>query len=353
MSWLRIDDEFPEHPKVLLLTDAALAFWVKVACWLRRPRNTKFDGFVPESMLSSISRKPAEEARELAMQLVNATAGGLFEVGLWIECEGGYRFHDWESYQPPSEKLSPQEAARIAGKRSAEARRNRYGSAQPGTERISERLPNGIETFGSRSTERVPEPPLERRSEAVRPNDSRTSRTPIPIPIPLELRSKDDNYDPKDLTGSARDGEVTMVGGDSLDGSPPTRRDNPIPDRPARAPGVPPEPRKDVFRAFGPHEWSPGDPGVAYARELGLSDLDIDNAITDLRNWKGSRAFTVDWWDLKWNIFVENRSKPRNPVRSQRAPKMGEPGWRRQPDAGAVNDADYDYDYSQDEVSNG
>jgi peptidoglycan/xylan/chitin deacetylase (PgdA/CDA1 family) len=116
--------------------------------------------------------------------------------------------------------------------------------------------------------------------------------------------------------------EVQLVDGSSLDGSPPTRRDNHIPDPPARAPSVPPAPRRGDFRTLRPPEWSPSDPGVTYARELGLDDRDISETITELRNWKGTRAYTVDWWDTKWNTFVQNRAKWKNEPGSQRRGKL-------------------------------
>lgn len=89
----------------------------------------------------------------------------------------------------------------------------------------------------------------------------------------------------------------------------PTRPDNPIPTRPARAHGVAPEPRKDITTTLRPSEWSPSPEGVAYAQELGLTESAIETTITELRNWKGTRAFTVDWWDAKWVTFVENRAQ--------------------------------------------
>jgi hypothetical protein len=103
----------------------------------------------------------------------------------------------------------------------------------------------------------------------------------------------------------------------------PTRPDNPIPRPSARAPGVAPQPRRDDFRTLRPSEWSPSPDGLAYARELGLGDAAIDAVVIELRNWKGTRAFTVDWWDSKWVKFVENRAEwtkePREP-RKSRAP---------------------------------
>jgi hypothetical protein len=59
-------------------------------------------------------------------------ARGLVAVGLWVEeivdGEDGYRFHDWDEYQPSSAEVEERrkrrvEAGRFGGLRSAEARR--------------------------------------------------------------------------------------------------------------------------------------------------------------------------------------------------------------------------------------
>ena len=143
----------------------------------------------------------------------------------------------------------------------------------------------------------------------------------------------------RELEGNGREGEgrvrvddnpppastVVEVQGTARPEREPTRPDNPIPDRPARAPGSPPASRRDVFRMLAPSEWTPSAEGVAYARELGLDERAIEETITELRNKRGGgRAFSVDWWDDKWVRFVEQRAK--NPKRGSReAPPTGDP----------------------------
>jgi hypothetical protein len=90
-----------------------------------------------------------------------------------------------------------------------------------------------------------------------------------------------------------------------------------------------------------PHEWSPSEHGLAYAREKGLSAQAIDTTLAELRNKWGSRAYAVDWWDAKWVTFVETRAKSdRGGRQGRKAP--GEAGYRRQPDSpGAVDFSRY------------
>ena len=175
MSWLRIDDGFEDHPKVELLTDAAHRLWMRAACWCMKSANSHTGGFVPELLLDTIAKRSASHQRllKLAQELVAATGGGLYSAGLWERVEGGWRFHDWHEYR--QQHSSRSEAARLAGQRSAQARRERDGSAQPRStgpprtnpERTPERrsneppneppnepLPNEPKTFGRTTPER-------------------------------------------------------------------------------------------------------------------------------------------------------------------------------------------------------
>ncbi len=204
MTWLRIDDGFEDHAKVEPLSNNALRLWLRAACWCCKPQNEHTQGFVPRKMLRTIAKKMASQKRleELALELVNATGGGIFKVGLWEPVEGGWRFHDWHVYrrpedpQPKPQTLSRSEAARAAGLRSAEVRRARNGTAQP---------PNDSRTtLECRFEQRASNVP-ERRSN----NEPRTFpnvvRTPDPDPDP-EIPDPEVGINPKDLSGVTRAG---------------------------------------------------------------------------------------------------------------------------------------------------
>ena len=189
MSWLKIDDDFEDHAKVEPLSDAAHRLWMRAACWCRKPANLHTNGFVPQPLLATIAKRsaPLPKLLKLARELVDARGGGTFEFGLWEPTDGGWRFHDWHKYQTTEQapKLTREEAARIAGKRSAEARKAKHGTAQP---RSAEPSPNDSSTFGS-----------------VRPNDvHRTDierpEPPDPLPSP-DPKPRSLEADPNDLTG--------------------------------------------------------------------------------------------------------------------------------------------------------
>jgi hypothetical protein len=212
VSWLKIDDGFEDHPKVEPISDAAHRLWTRAACWCQK---TGSDGFVPRAMLLAISKNaaPLKRLERLAQELVDARAGGVFESGLWEIVDGGWKFHDWDEYQPESkppedkpEPMSRSDAARAAGLRSAQVRRERHGTAQPSNfERSArtstERPPNDVRTLETRSTER--------RSEVFDRTNAERSRTsfepPDPDPDPDLAISKEEAVVAEDLTGIPRE----------------------------------------------------------------------------------------------------------------------------------------------------
>jgi len=214
MSWLKIDDGFEDHPKVEPLSDAAHRLWSRAACWCKKPTNAHTNGFVPRAMLRTIAKNsaPQKKLEKLAQELVDAKAGGMFEVGLWEPEEGGWRFHDWAEYQPgsgetgePSGGMSRSEAARVAGLRSAEVRRAKHGTAQPRSNdvpsNVPERPPNDSGTFERTSPTTF---------DDVRPNDVRRTASERPEPPDPDPRSrsqisKEDGRKSEDLTGFPRE----------------------------------------------------------------------------------------------------------------------------------------------------
>ena len=109
MTWVRIDDAFPEHPKVLSLGDdyeRGVALHVRGLCYCARNLT---DGHVPARMF--------REDAEIRSRLV--------EVGMWHEVEGGFVIHDYLDYNPSkAEALALSESRRAAGKAGADARWN-------------------------------------------------------------------------------------------------------------------------------------------------------------------------------------------------------------------------------------
>jgi len=100
MGWIQLDDGYAEHPKVVGLSDEALAMEVRALCYVGR-RDT--DGFVPDACLHLLTRAAA--SAEVAAELVAA--------GRWERDDGrgGYWIHDYLDYNPSSEQRKAKRAA--------------------------------------------------------------------------------------------------------------------------------------------------------------------------------------------------------------------------------------------------
>lgn len=108
MTWIRVDDHFAEHPKVLALGRdrlAGLGLWTVGACYAGRYLT---DGFVPSDVLPPGTQR----LQEL-----------LVRVGLWDRARGGYVMHDFLEYNPTREKVLEGRAARKERARRAAAAR--------------------------------------------------------------------------------------------------------------------------------------------------------------------------------------------------------------------------------------
>lgn len=160
MAWVRIDDQFTEHPKLVEAGPLAVAMQMAGLCYANRQLT---DGLLPRKIVArfmpSVCFDP-ETGEEITWKDV---ARRLVEIGVWDEVDEGYLIHDYLEYQPSrAEVEAEREAAR---QRMAELRAKRKQNKERGSERSS---------------------------EDVRPNNSRSSSCPNPDPNPL--KSHDDTH---------------------------------------------------------------------------------------------------------------------------------------------------------------
>lgn len=86
MAWLRIDDGFAQHPKVVRLSPKDRWTWLEILCYCARYR-TK--GVVPAA-ISQVVRGASESFLENCHTLGLIDSGG----------GGENRVHDWDAYNP-------------------------------------------------------------------------------------------------------------------------------------------------------------------------------------------------------------------------------------------------------------
>jgi hypothetical protein len=98
MTWFKVDDNLALNPKVIMAGNAAMGLWVRAGSWSGQQLT---DGFIPLPIIQVLT------GGDIAL------ADTLVDVGLWYHEPDGYRFKDWDEYQPVKDKvLAEREAAK-------------------------------------------------------------------------------------------------------------------------------------------------------------------------------------------------------------------------------------------------
>lgn len=152
MTWVKLDDGFPEHPKVLAAGVEASWFYV---CGLAYCKRQLTDGLIPGAVLSRLSS--CSRPVLLANKLVS--------VGLWEREGDNFRVHDYLQENDTAEQVKAKRAAtkervrRWREKRDAEAANGNAGNAGG----------NGVtESFGNAGCNAPPIPDTDTDTEITR-----------------------------------------------------------------------------------------------------------------------------------------------------------------------------------------
>ena len=92
MTWVRIDDNIVDHPKMVEVGHRGLALFVASLCYASKHLT---DGFIPKSAVPGL----------LPDLRAPKTADALVRVGLWDRVDSGYQVHDYLEYQPSAEDV--------------------------------------------------------------------------------------------------------------------------------------------------------------------------------------------------------------------------------------------------------
>lgn len=122
MSWVKLDDHFDDHPKVISAGPLAMALHVAALCWCNRNLT---DGLIPRGQVSRLidTSEFGINPHDLAKKLVVAV--------LWDEDPDGFRIHDYLEFQPSREQvLANRETRSKAGKKGAASKQGAKQNAQ-------------------------------------------------------------------------------------------------------------------------------------------------------------------------------------------------------------------------------
>lgn len=162
MTWFKVDDGFAFHPKAIMAGNAALGLWVRAGAWCGANLT---DGALPRHMIGTFGAQ-ARDAKKLVA------------VGLWVETETGYQFHEWNEMQPSKAEVERERAANR--KRQQEWRdRKRNATTDDVTHTVTNRGANGSPTR--------PDPTTKEEAKASSPR-KRGTRIPDDFTVSPEMR---------------------------------------------------------------------------------------------------------------------------------------------------------------------
>lgn len=273
--WFKVDDAFPFNPKVVACPLEALGLWVSAGAWCAQQLT---DGYVPRSVLPMLRGS-------------EAIASSLVQAGLWFCFDDGYKFHDWDEYQPSS--LAARERRKQTSAKRAEA--GRKGGVKSGLTRR-----NKTEKARSKR-EAIASDLLEANSKQAAKQNEAPSR-PVPsIDNPL-------------TSFGGAGGGVPDVAGSHVVADAPTA--------PAEA-----EPKRKITGTRLPDGWFPSrtDANLRTERESGLNDRELQDALDNFRDYwaaqPGQRGRKADW-DATWRNWVRRVSKQHHPRRQDQTTQI-------------------------------
>ncbi|MCX4849798.1 hypothetical protein [Streptomyces sp. NBC_00893] len=121
MPWVRLDDRFPSHRKVALLSDRAFRLHVTALCWCSENLT---EGAIRERELPVISR----------IRGVKKAALELEEAGLWDRTADGWEVHDYLEYNPDRARVQADRDANAARQKAWRDRKRAEREAKRATE---------------------------------------------------------------------------------------------------------------------------------------------------------------------------------------------------------------------------
>jgi hypothetical protein len=104
LAWVKIDDGFLRHPKIVAAGRDARDLYVAGLCYAGAQLT---DGFIPTGVLRQLGADA-----DIGDPTTAATR--LVATGLWHAVDGGWRVHDYLDYQPSAKQVKAQRAASAA-----------------------------------------------------------------------------------------------------------------------------------------------------------------------------------------------------------------------------------------------
>lgn len=132
MPWVKLDDRFPSHRKVSLLSDRAFRLYVSALCW---SSENLTEGLIRDRELSVVARVRGAKAATQELE----------EARLWNRVAGGWQIHDFLEYNPDRAKVKSEREANAARQKAFRERKKAEREAKRAAEEAARNAPsNGV-----------------------------------------------------------------------------------------------------------------------------------------------------------------------------------------------------------------
>jgi len=104
MTWAKVDDRWPRHPKAIAVGPLGRDLYICGLCYCNEHLT---DGFIPEEAVATLAPSgPGNHQNKVSS--ASATTQRLLSAGLWEKVPGGYRVHDYFDWNPTAERVREQ-----------------------------------------------------------------------------------------------------------------------------------------------------------------------------------------------------------------------------------------------------
>lgn len=178
MAWVRLDDRFAFHPKLMRASSAAFRLHVAALCVCAQNAT--------DGLLDDVALRLALAALPVGSELGTLSAE-LVRLGLWEDGPepGTFSIHDYLEYQPSAADQKKERAAaaeRMRGVRQRSRERSGERAPEPNAERLPERsgevrLPRPVPSY-----KETPDPTQGEEAPPVRAKQAACPPEPVPVP---------------------------------------------------------------------------------------------------------------------------------------------------------------------------
>jgi hypothetical protein len=135
MPWVKLDDRFPSHRKIALLSDRAFRLHISAICWCAENLT---DGRITDRELTLVAH----------VRGLKATAKQLEDAGVWDRADDGWVIHDYLDYNPSREQVQAERKKNAERQEKFRKRKNGKPVPPDGSDVPSNGGSNGVTRTG-------------------------------------------------------------------------------------------------------------------------------------------------------------------------------------------------------------